>query len=66
MEANTEKTQKKLEFTKTLHGQSCIAGGITCWVNYRWNQRIKNSTFFFGFPHFCRPPIGISIPSVVG
>ena len=26
----------------------------------------QKADFFFGFPHFCRPPIGISIPSAVG
>lgn len=26
----------------------------------------QKADFFFGFPHFCRPPIGISTPSVVG
>lgn len=24
-------------------------GDIACWVNYRWNQRIKKQTFSSGF-----------------
>lgn len=63
---NTEKTQKKLEFTKTLHRQSCIASGYYMPGELQVESAHQKADFFFWFPHFCRPPIGISIPSAVG